>query len=680
MARRSRSATTRCSTSRPHLVDLALLLAGARDRRRASGELWPPNGSSSSSTPVVARARIRCADRPRPPRARRGPPTGRRPDRRQPRRRLAARSDRPDPGARASAGRLASRAAGARSPAPRAATDRGLLATAADGARAMAVIDAARRSGRRARRDLRPAVRRRERRGARPPAGGGPAAEPRRRCATPGAASSSRPRRATSPRAPSTRLYSGVELADHGIFYPFQWSAPRAARPLRDRVRRAARRSGSASPAPGCGRSRSIPTRAARPPRRTGVFVCGWGFADRVVLPRWSRPEAAAREHARRFGRGPGATEIFGRPRPRDLLAPARDAGRRARRGSPPLAEQLLARESFDLAWLTFSAAHLAGHQFWDLSQVDERGARAASRATLERRARRRLRGRRRGDRPGARRRCPPAADVIVSSAVGMDVNTSRADLLPEMLARGAGGRADRGRRRPGAIWRLRAAMPTGLRARGRRRDPRPGGARADRAARAARARLGDDPRLRPPGRQPGLRAAQPARPRARRDRRARGGRGAAATRSPPGWRPSRPGRRAARSPPSSAWPTGTRGATPTAFPTSSCAGRTAGDHASPSFARSASARSGASGARQRDAPVTTPPATPGRSSRPATPRSRRRRAPAAADRRRRDGLRADRGRPPDLPGEPLLHRGRGGPEAPSRRCRSAQARPAASP
>src|SRR4029079_11439432 len=95
-----------------------------------------------------------------------------------------------------------------------------------------------------------------------------------------------------------------------------------------------------------------------------------WGFADRVVLPRWSRPPDAGRRFERRFGRGPQATEIFGRPRARDLLA-LREKLRAAPARTATLAEELLASERFDLAWLTFSAAHLAGHQFWDLSQLD---------------------------------------------------------------------------------------------------------------------------------------------------------------------------------------------------------------------------------------------------------------------------------------------------------------------
>ncbi|MQA76459.1 MAG: hypothetical protein GEU88_19390 [Solirubrobacterales bacterium] len=256
-------------------------------------------------------------------------------------------------------------------------------------------------------------------------------------------------------------LYSGVELADHGIFYPFQWSAPEqraryatafdAPPAVWERLGRAGLR------------TLAIDPYESRPPAEAnGVFVCGWGFADRVVLPRWSRPEGLGRRLERRHGRGPGATEIFGRPRPGALLrlrerliaAPARIAA---------LAEELLGRESFDLAWLTFSAAHLAGHQFWDLSQVD--------RERLDREARATLAGALDDvyvavDEALGRvlAALPPGSDVLVTSAVGMDVNTSRADLLSQMLAAVLSGgplESNGG----GAIWRLRAAMPASLRA-----------------------------------------------------------------------------------------------------------------------------------------------------------------------------------------------------------------------
>ena len=93
----------------------------------------------------------------------------------------------------------------------------------------------------------------------------------------------------------------------------------------------------------------------------------------------------------------------------------------------------------------------------------------------------------------------------------------------------GARRRAARRATAPGAIWRLRAALPA------RRCGRAIADAIPDRAALALTARLElrgidwrDDPRLRPPGRQPGLRAAQPPRARARRDRRPGRGRRAA--------------------------------------------------------------------------------------------------------------------------------------------------------
>ena len=255
-------------------------------------------------------------------------------------------------------------------------------------------------------------------------------------------------------------LYSGVELADHGVFYPFQWSAEEQRARYADAVD--APRAVWERLARDGMRTLAIDPYESRPPRDAeGTFVSGWGFADRVVLPRWSVPKGAGARYARRFGRGPSATEIFGTPRPRDLLtlrrrlvaAPGRVA---------ELAEHLLERESFELAWLTFSAAHLAGHQFWDLSQIDAARLDPAERRALVTAlddvyvAVDEAFGR-------VLHALPAGASVIVTSAVGMDVNTSRADLLPEMLAAVLAGRPLESNG-AGAIWRLRAALPSGLR------------------------------------------------------------------------------------------------------------------------------------------------------------------------------------------------------------------------
>jgi len=259
-------------------------------------------------------------------------------------------------------------------------------------------------------------------------------------------------------------LYSGVELADHGLFYPFQWKAEEqrvhymdafeAPPPIWERL----------------GRERGTRTLAvdpyeSRPPADAppGTLVCGWQLHDRVVLRQWSSPEPAYDRLRRVFGPPQPVDEVFGRHsvdemlglRRRLLGAPARVA---------EAATLQLAEQPYDLAWLTFCAAHVAGHQFWDLSQLDEDELDDASRRVL---------GRTLDDVyvevDTAIGRIvdalPAGTDVMVISPVGMDVNTSRADMLPEMLeaildpARRSGEGGGR------SIWWLRAAVPGNLRA-----------------------------------------------------------------------------------------------------------------------------------------------------------------------------------------------------------------------
>ena len=209
----------------------------------------------------------------------------------------------------------------------------------------------------------------------------------------------------------------------------------------------------------------------------------------------------------------------------------------------------------------------------------------------------------------------PAGADVIVTSAVGMDVNTSRADLLPEMLAAVlAGGPVEPDG--AGAIWRLRAAMPAGLRGAIARAIP-------DRAALALTARLelrGIDwattrafahpadnqgyVRLNLRGRERGGVVAPEAAEGLMEEIAA----GLAALSGPRRRARGRLGRRVRRSCTAVAMPTG--------FPISSCAGRTGRRPGSPSCARSASGRCAAAAAAP-GAPATTRRATPGRWQRP---------------------------------------------------------------
>ena len=259
-------------------------------------------------------------------------------------------------------------------------------------------------------------------------------------------------------------LYRGVEVGDHGLFYPFQWSPAKQAIRLAgefdappavwERLARAGRRTLAIDP-----------YECHAPSLAEGVLVCGWGMRERVVLERWSSPEGRDRALRRRHGRPPDVTEVFGAQRPaemqrlreRFLLAPARVAD---------AALDLLRESSFDLVWLTFAAPHLAGHRLWEVPPyIGDGDIDAAARRRLESAL---------GDVYAEvdvqlgriLEALPEDADVIACSVLGMDVNTSRADMLPGMLAAVLGGSRSGGQgpsggedSDSGAMWRLRGAL-----------------------------------------------------------------------------------------------------------------------------------------------------------------------------------------------------------------------------
>jgi predicted AlkP superfamily phosphohydrolase/phosphomutase len=259
-------------------------------------------------------------------------------------------------------------------------------------------------------------------------------------------------------------LYRGVEVGDHGLFYPFQWDARRqsirlaeefvAAPAIWERLARCGRR------------TLAIDPYECHPPAVSeGVLLCGFGMRERVVLGRWVRPDRGDRDLLRRYGRPPDVTEVFGAQRPaelrrlreRFLAAPARVAD---------AALETLSRERFDLVWLTFAAPHLAGHRLWEVPPyLDGPGLRDGDREALDAAL---------GDVYAevdaqlgrVLAALPEGADVIVCSVLGMGVNTSRADLLPGMLAAVLGGAGENGGADSdsGAMWRLRAALSGRLR------------------------------------------------------------------------------------------------------------------------------------------------------------------------------------------------------------------------
>jgi hypothetical protein len=261
-----------------------------------------------------------------------------------------------------------------------------------------------------------------------------------------------------------TTLHTGLEVSGHGIYSPFQWSAPdqrvrtrdafEVPRAIWDRLSRAGRRSLLIDPYD------CVP-----PVDLLGDGVRGWQYTNRVALPPWSTG-STRRTLARRFGRPRRGDEIYGRPTPQELLA-LREVMLDGPRRVADAAEELLAREHYDFLWIDFASMHTAGHQFLDVDAVahtegmDPAGlARlhtALEDSYLE------------GDAAIARvlEALPEGADVIVAATSTMVEETDRQDMLPAMLAAVFGG-AEEGAAEPGRLqlWRIRSSVPRSARTR----------------------------------------------------------------------------------------------------------------------------------------------------------------------------------------------------------------------
>lgn len=260
-------------------------------------------------------------------------------------------------------------------------------------------------------------------------------------------------------------IYSGVRPARHGQYFPFMWLASeqrvRPARafaspePVWDRIGRAGRRALVIDP-----------YESRRPTSMEGLALSGWQFRHKVTLHPWSSPAGVDRALQRRFGRAPLVEEVYGRPsgsylsrmRRRLLTASGRVAD---------VATYALSRESFDLVWITMLSGHIAGHWFLDPSRLPLDGIPVRERGLLDTTV----------------AECyvavedalarvlaaiPKDSDIVLVSPTGMGPNASRTHLLPGMLQAVLDGEPHagaRGARAGGTLWRLRAIVPTDLRA-----------------------------------------------------------------------------------------------------------------------------------------------------------------------------------------------------------------------
>ena len=260
-------------------------------------------------------------------------------------------------------------------------------------------------------------------------------------------------------------LSTGIDLGGHGLYYPWLWSAAEqrvrfyddvsAPETVWERIGRAGRRSLVIDP---------YEIRA--PETMQGIFLTGWQFKNRVVLRTQSIPRSLQRMIEHELGRAPVGEEVYGRPETPPLLRLRKSLLAAPHRGAEVI-ERLLKRESFDLVWISLSAAHLAGHRFYDI-------ARFSGELDLERY----------GELSTALHdtyqavddalarivaALPENADIIITSPTGMGPNNSRSHLLPAMLnavLNELGTHASQNHASAGSsLWQIRAAVPTCVRA-----------------------------------------------------------------------------------------------------------------------------------------------------------------------------------------------------------------------
>jgi predicted AlkP superfamily phosphohydrolase/phosphomutase len=262
-------------------------------------------------------------------------------------------------------------------------------------------------------------------------------------------------------------LYSGYELGDHGVYCPFHWwpseqrlrfldNVPTTPPTVWDRLSRAGRRSLVIDPYEGWG-----------PKETAGLhLLTGWQFRHKLIHD-FSTPRRESRALARRHGRAPVVEYPYGQA-PVAKLLDLRRAFLEAPQRLAAVTTELVARQRFDLVWVTFVTAHFTGHYFWDLSRLDAADLDAATRRKLETAL---VDAHEAVDAALGRivRAFPEDADVIVFAPNGMAPNPSRSDFLPNMLeavlAGAPAGSTRRGKAPGSSIWRLRATLPAGLRA-----------------------------------------------------------------------------------------------------------------------------------------------------------------------------------------------------------------------
>ena len=284
--------------------------------------------------------------------------------------------------------------------------------------------------------------------------------------------------------SPWPTFYTGTSPASHGFYHFLQWDAERMAmvRPAPDwlPVRPFWRALGAAGP-----RCLVIDAPSTYPPEPfTGIEVSGWATHDHLAPPA-SYPGDALAELRRRFGRSPLPEEMMG-PQTMRALAALGNELQRSIGCVTDVALRLMQQAPWDLCLVAFAATHRGGHKLWDAS-----GARGRVAPADHERAFDALREIYRACDAAVARLAAAAGEqarLLVFSLHGMGPNTSRAELLPAMLAAALQGQAPPRPEPWPALQRLRHSLPVEFRHAVKRRLPLAG---QDRLTRFWRTRPG---------------------------------------------------------------------------------------------------------------------------------------------------------------------------------------------
>lgn len=256
--------------------------------------------------------------------------------------------------------------------------------------------------------------------------------------------------------SPWPTFYAGIPPSDHGFYHHLRWRADlmRSVRPspeflpltpfwrtLGDVGMRAV--------------ALDVPmTYAAHP--FSGVEISGWASHDGLVAPT-AYPAEIMEWVGRELGPSPRWDEEY-LPLPVRRALEIRDQLTRSTDLVSRLASALLKRESSDLLLVAFSATHRGGHQLWDETSLAE-----TPKGSDQAQVKDALRQIYVACDAAVGRLVADAGDcaVLVFSLHGMGPETSRVDVLPEMLRRiltgDAGGST---RSRGGLLKRARALVP----------------------------------------------------------------------------------------------------------------------------------------------------------------------------------------------------------------------------